>query len=136
MAKSKGWDGYFLFGNESFGGTLNTWSTDESVGEVDVSAFDADSDSREREFEPGLKEVTASISGFADISDAGQQNLQASLNEGVKYYGYFYLEPGKYLYGEGFATSRTIDHNFDDSVAEISADLRITGGLTEKDITS
>jgi len=128
---SKGWDGYFLFGQQNFGGTINSWSTDESVGEVDVSAFDATSDSREREFEPGLKEVTASISGFADITDDGQKNLKASLNDGTKYYAYFYLENGKYFGGNAFVTSRTLDHNFDDSVAEISVDFRITGGLTE-----
>lgn len=131
MATYKGWDGYFLFGSESFGGTINTWSTDESVGEVDVSAFEATTDSREREYEPGLKEVTASVSGFADLSDAGQKNIKHSLNEGEKYYAYFYLENGSYFGGNAFVTSRTIDHNFDDSVAELSVDFRITGGLDE-----
>lgn len=131
MANYKGWDGYFLFGGEDFAGTINSWSIDESVGEVDVSSFDATSDSRSREYEPGLKEATASISGFADLTDAGQKNIKASINNGDQYYGYFYLENGKYYMAEGFATSRTIDHNFDDSVAEISVDLRLTGEVEE-----
>lgn len=128
---SKGWTGYFKFGGDAFGGTINSWSTDESVGEVDVSAFDATSDKRSRSYEPGLKESTASISGFADLSDSGQQNVKSSLNNGDKYYAYFFLEAGKYYMGNAFVTSRTIDHNFDDSVAEISVDFRIDGTLDE-----
>lgn len=131
MALSKGFDGYFKFGGNAFGGTINSWSTDESVGEVDVSAFDASSDAREREYEPGLKESTASISGFADLSDTGQQNVKASLNNGDKYYAYFFLEEGKYYMGNAFVTGRTIDHSFDDNVAELSVDFRIDGTLDE-----
>jgi len=133
MANSKGWEGYFKFGVEHFGGTINTWSTDESVGEVDVSAFDATATDRTRSFEPGLKETTASISGFADLTDAGQKNVKYSLDEGTKYYAYFYLKEGQYYVGNAFVTSRTLDHNFDDSVAEISVDFRIDGTLTEND---
>jgi len=135
MANSKGWKGYFTFGGENFGSTINTFSTDESVGEVDVSAFDATSTDRSRNYEPGLKESTASVSGFADPDDTGQQYLKVSLNEGIKYHAYFFLEEGKYYGGHGFVTSRTIDHNFDDSVAEISVDLRIDGTLEEYNIS-
>jgi len=131
MANSKGWKGYFKFGNETFGGTINSWSTDESGGEVDISAFEATSVDRTRNYEPGLKETTASISGFADLTDAGQQRIKSSLDNGVKYYAYFYLEDGKYYVGNSFVTSRTIDHNFDDSVAEVSIDFRIDGTLDE-----
>jgi len=131
MANSKGWEGYFLFGENNFGSTINTWSTDESVGEVDVSAFDATETDRNRNYEPGLKESTASVSGFADLSDTGQQYIKASLNHGEKYYAYFYLQEGSYYGGNAFVTSRTVDHNFDDSVAEISVDFRIDGTLEE-----
>lgn len=134
MANYKGWDGYFKFGGDAFGGTINSWSTDESVGEVDVSSFDATSDSRSREYEPGLKESTASISGFADLTDDGQINIKASLDNGDKYYAYFFLEEGKYYMGNAFVTSRTLDHNFDDSVAEISVDFRIDGTLDEIEV--
>lgn len=131
MSNSKGWDGYFTFGGANFGGTINSFSTDESVGEVDVSAFEATVDNRTRNYEPGLKEATASVSGFADPSDSGQQLVKVSKNEGTKYYAYFYLEPGKYYMGNAFVTSRTIDHSFDDNVAEISVDFRVDGSLDE-----
>ncbi len=124
-------DGYFATdqsGSVAVVGLIEEFSISKSVDEQEITAFQ-EGGVEARDYEPGLYDWTADISGFLDLSDSEQTGLEDALDEGAKVTGYFHAnETGDYYSGEMFFTSEDISSPVD-GVADLSLSTRGKGKL-------
>ena len=127
-------DGYFatdVEGTVAVVGLIEEFSISKSVDEQEITAFQ-EGGVEARDYEPGLYDWTADISGFLDMSDDGQMGLEDALDEGLSVTGYFHAnETGDYYSGEMFFTSEDISSPVD-GIADLSLSGRGKGKLNRQ----
>jgi len=126
-------EGYFATdysGSVAVVGLIEEFSISKSVDEQEITAFESGGVNA-RDYEPGLYDWTADVSGFLDLSDNSEQTgLEDALDEGGKLTGYFFAnETGDYYSGEIFFTSEDISSPVG-GIADISLSARGKGQLT------
>lgn len=125
-------EGYFATdqsGSIAVVGLIEEFSISKSMDEQEITAFQ-EGGVEARDYEPGLYDWTADVSGFLDLSDTEQTGIEDALDTGTKVTGYFHAdETGNYYSGKMFFTSEDISSPVD-GVADVSFSGRGKGKLT------
>ncbi len=125
-------EGYFATdqgGTVAVVGLIESFDISKSTDEQEITAF-AEGGVEARDYEPGLYDWTADVSGFLDMSDSEQTGIEDALDAGTKVTGYFFAnETGDYYHGKMFFTSEDISSPVD-GVADVSFSGRGKGKLT------
>ena len=123
MTTIQGTSGYFMAGATGVApalvGEISRWTVTETADTIDVSVFGT----RWKKYVNGPVGWTMSLSGFFDCSDAAQEDVIDSLEDGTAIDVYAYVDTTKYRYGSGYTTNVTIEHTFD-GVATVSFDVQ------------
>jgi len=125
-------EGYFATdqdGSVTVVGLIESFDISKSMDEQEITAF-KEGGVEARDYEPGLYDWTADVSGFLDMSDSEQTGIEDALDAGTKVTGYFHAnETGDYYHGEMFFTSEDISSPVD-GVADVSFSGRGKGKLS------
>ena len=127
MAVYQGTDGYFTAGPAGSAATvggLNRWTITKTSDPIDVSVFG----DRWKDYVNGSVGWTASVSGFIDTTDTGQDSIEDSLDDGTVIELYTHLNNTIYYYGSGYTTGFTVEDTHD-GVCTVSGDIQGTGEL-------
>lgn len=131
-------EGYFATdydGSVSVVGLIEEFSISKSVDEQEITAFQ-EGGVEARDYEPGLYDWTADISGFLLMDDNPQNDLEDKLDSGDTLTAYFCVdETGNYYSGEVFMSSEDISSPVG-GVADVSFSARGKGKLTRHDETA
>lgn len=125
-------EGYFATsqsGSVAVVGLIEEFSISKSMDEQETTAF-AEGGVTARDYEPGLYDWTADVSGFLDMSDSEQTGMEDALDAGTQVTGYFFAdETGNYYHGDMFFSSEDISSPVD-GIADVSFSGRGKGTLT------
>ena len=127
MTVYQGTSGYFsagVVGTEVLIGEVNRWTITKTSDPIDVSVFG----DRWKDFVNGSVGWTASLSGFFYCGDAGQEDIEDSIDAGSVIEIYAHVDGTKYYYGSAYTTNVTVETTHD-GVATISFDMQGTGEL-------
>lgn len=130
-----GFGGYVMLGGDTptVIGKINRWTISISQDTIDVSHFDPDAGPvarRFRQFLPGPLGWTATVEGFVEPSDPGQQALKNAIENAQVLTFYFHLDADKYLVGQGIITAEDYELAWD-AAGTVSYDIQGTAMLTK-----